>query len=341
MSLSGNCLTTAMGIMPHTSIDDAIKLALSLDIPFWPQLPKYSYFEDMYVQVSEHFPGIVIDEKNQKIFFDLDAFYGELPDYAEKMEDANFLKLSPKYSVALDSFLEQDLHLFHAIRGQSIGPVSYGLKITDRDMVPIIYNDEVKDILFDFIARKLNVQYDQIKEKHDNAFVWLDEPGLAFLFGSFTGYSGERAAEDYRNFLSNVRGPRGVHLCGNPDWSFLLNMDLDILSIDSFGWGHIFTRYHDEVIAFLTRGGIISWGIVPTLTEEIEAQTVDLLVKQLEDFWDYLAGMGVDKKLILDRAWLAPARCCLVNSNGSASVEQAFKVLKEISNRIRDKYSLY
>ena len=141
--------------------------------------------------------------------------------------------------------------------------------------------------------------------------------------------------------MSNVRGPRGVHLCGNPDWSFLLNMNLDILSIDSFGWGHIFTRYHDEVIAFLKRGGIISWGIVPTLTEEIEAQTVDLLVKQLEDFWDYLARMGIDKKLILDRAWLAPARCCLVNSNGSASVDQAFKVLKEISTRIRDKYSLY
>ena len=54
-NLPGNCLTTAMGILPHPTIEDALELALTLDIPFWPQLPKYSFFEDMYVQVSEHF----------------------------------------------------------------------------------------------------------------------------------------------------------------------------------------------------------------------------------------------------------------------------------------------
>ena len=30
-------------------------------MPFWPQLPNYSYYEDMYVQAAEHFPGIVLD----------------------------------------------------------------------------------------------------------------------------------------------------------------------------------------------------------------------------------------------------------------------------------------
>ncbi len=57
MKPEGNCQTTAMGIMPHTDVKRAIELALSLDIPFWPQLPKVNYFEDMYVQISEHFPG--------------------------------------------------------------------------------------------------------------------------------------------------------------------------------------------------------------------------------------------------------------------------------------------
>lgn len=58
MNMKGNCRTTAMGILPHTDIEGAIDLALTLDIPFWPQLPHYSYYEDMYVQVSENFPGI-------------------------------------------------------------------------------------------------------------------------------------------------------------------------------------------------------------------------------------------------------------------------------------------
>ena len=47
-----------MGIMPHTDIGRALELSLGLDIPFWPQLPHVSYYEDMYVQASEHFPGI-------------------------------------------------------------------------------------------------------------------------------------------------------------------------------------------------------------------------------------------------------------------------------------------
>jgi len=60
MQLEGNCQTTAMGIMPHTDVDRALELALSLDIPFWPQLPKVNFFEDMYAQVSQHFPGIIL-----------------------------------------------------------------------------------------------------------------------------------------------------------------------------------------------------------------------------------------------------------------------------------------
>jgi hypothetical protein len=39
----------------------ALDAVLSLDIPFWPQLPRLSYYEDMYVQASEHFPGIILD----------------------------------------------------------------------------------------------------------------------------------------------------------------------------------------------------------------------------------------------------------------------------------------
>ena len=54
-----------MGIMPHTGIEEALELALSLDIPFWPQLPRVSYYEDMYAQASQHFPGIDVDLENK------------------------------------------------------------------------------------------------------------------------------------------------------------------------------------------------------------------------------------------------------------------------------------
>ena len=69
MPIPGNLLTTAMAVMPHTDVRRALDPALSLDTPFWPQLPNYSYYEDMYVQASEHFPGICLDLQNRKLSF--------------------------------------------------------------------------------------------------------------------------------------------------------------------------------------------------------------------------------------------------------------------------------
>ncbi|UCG09639.1 MAG: hypothetical protein JSV83_01005 [Desulfobacterales bacterium] len=54
LPIPGNLLTTAMAVMPHKDSTQALEVALSLDIPFWPQLPRLSYYEDMYVQASEH-----------------------------------------------------------------------------------------------------------------------------------------------------------------------------------------------------------------------------------------------------------------------------------------------
>ncbi len=36
MPIPGNLLTTAMAVMPHIDVDQALKTALSMDIPFWP-----------------------------------------------------------------------------------------------------------------------------------------------------------------------------------------------------------------------------------------------------------------------------------------------------------------
>ncbi|MEW6274394.1 MAG: hypothetical protein AB1556_04680 [Bacillota bacterium] len=341
MAFKGNCRTTAMGILPHTDVERAVDLALTLDIPFWPQLPRYSFYEDMYVQVSEHFPGIRIDEEKQRIHLNLAAFYEELPEYAQKSADEALFSLSPQYSAALRAFLARDLSGYAAVRGQCIGPLSYGLKITTEDLKPIIYNDDVRMFLFDFIARKVNAQVKQLQAVHPNVFVWVDEPGLEILFGSFTGYPSGRAKEDFAGFLAQIEGLKGVHLCGNPDWSFLLQgLNLDILSVDIFGNGYIFTRYAEEIKAFLEAGGILSWGIVPTLTEELSAEGVLSLVERLEGFWAYLEARGLHRELILSRAWLAPARCCLVNADGHVTVEKAFAVLREVSRVLREKYRL-
>ncbi|MDR3540335.1 MAG: hypothetical protein P4L69_05130 [Desulfosporosinus sp.] len=41
--LPRKALTTAKGILPHINLPKAQKLALSLDIPFWPKLPHFRF----------------------------------------------------------------------------------------------------------------------------------------------------------------------------------------------------------------------------------------------------------------------------------------------------------
>ena len=333
--LPGRALTTAMGILPHVNLDEALRLSLSLDIPFWPQLPKYRFTEDMYAQFAQHFPGLLIDEEHELLRFSPQLFAENLDAYLEQSQNEDYFGLSPDFSAAFHTFLQQDLAAYPLVRGQAVGPISFGLKISDTDLKPMIYNDFAREILYDFLRRKVAWQYRELSKVHSQAFVWLDEPGLEMIFNSFSAYTSEVAQGEYRDFLAQLPGPKGVHLCGNPDWSFLLRLNLDILSVDAFSWGHIVVRYTDEVKEFLRRGGILVWGITPTLTAELREETVESLFRRLVELWQFLGKHGLDESLIFERSWLAPSRCCLINADGVTSVETSFSLLKRVAERIK------
>jgi hypothetical protein len=328
-----------MGIMPHRDIERALEVALSLDIPFWPQLPRVSYFEDMYVQALENFPGVRIDAVDQKILFNLSRFYEELPTYFEKADDPQTFRLTKEFSLVYHRFLERDLSYYPAIRGQMISPISLGLKIVDENQKSIIYHDEVREVLFDFIQKKVNQQYKELREKNPNAFVWVDDPGLALIFNALSGYNEFQAKIDLDRFLEGLEGPKGVHLCAKPDWDFLLKSKMEILSFDSFNCGAMIVNY-PSLKDFLVRGGVISWGIVPTYTELLEQETIDSLMEKLENFWEELSHKGLDQEKLLRQSLLAPATCNLMNPDKEKTVEKAFEVLKDLSEKVRERYHL-
>ena len=95
------------------------------------------------------------------------------------------------------------------------------------------------------------------------------------------------------NFFSMIDRPRGVHLCGNPDWDFLLGLDMDILSMDVYTNGEIFSSYASSIKRFLDRGGILSWGIVPTNFEPFEKENIESLETMLENVWESLYEKGI------------------------------------------------
>ena len=237
-------------------------------------------------------------------------------------------------------FLEMDLSGYAAIRGQLEGPVSFGLKVLDENERPLIFNEEVRPVLIDFMARRVNAQLKRLQEKNPRAFMFIDEPGLQFIFSSVSGYTDIMAREDFESFFGQIERPRGIHLCGNPDWDFLLKQDMEILSFDAYRNGPIFTQYKKSIQKFLDRGGILSWGLVPTQTELFSQESVPALIERLEGFWEGLYRMGFDREQLLSQSQLSPATCCLVNPDFEKTVEAAFGWIREISRRLREKYRL-
>lgn len=338
MPFDGNLITTGMGILPHKDMERALKLAMSVDIPFWPQLPRMSFFEDMYVQASENFPGIVLEPENLNIWLNTEKFYNELENALARFSDDDFFRMSPEFSATYHSFLSQDLSSFVSIRGQLEGPVSFGLKVLNEDKKPIIFSEEVRSILFDFMARRANVQLKELKEKNKNAFMFIDEPGLQYIFSSVSGYTNDMARADFEGFFNQIEHPRGIHLCGNPDWDFLLNLDIDILSFNAYNCGDIFIKYRSSIKRFLDRGGIIGWGLIPANYDEFKKESLEGLVHHIEKLWLDLVKVGFDMEEIIKKSILMPATCALLNPDEFKTVEDAYGWLKEVSLKLREKY---
>jgi hypothetical protein len=340
MPIPGNLLTTAMAVMPHIDVDRALEVALSLDIPFWPQLPHVSYYEDMYVQASEHFPGMVLDMENQTLSFSMDKFLVEFEETMSHFEEPDYFDISPQYSAVYHKFLEMDLGERPAIRGQLEGPISFGLNVKDQDDRPILFDDTVRPFLLEVMARRVNAQLKRLKQINPNAFMFIDEPGLQFIFSAMSGYNDVAAREDMEGFFASIERPRGVHLCGNPDWDFLLNLDIDVLSMDVYTNGEVFASYAGSIKKFLARGGTLVWGITPSNFEPSQAENLDSLRNMLLDMWTFLERRGLDRDQMLAQSLLSPATCCLVNQDGTVTEDKAFAQIQTLSQRLREEFDL-
>ena len=114
----------------------------------------------------------------------------------------------------------------------------------------------------------------------EKVICFIDEPILS-AFGSSTYVSVKR--EDVVALISEVIDAvhaegaiAGIHCCGNTEWSILIDAGVDIVNFDAFGYGETIALYPDAVSRFITGGGLIAWGVVPT-SPAIREQTVETL----------------------------------------------------------------
>jgi hypothetical protein len=354
MDFKPRFLGTAIGSMPFEDPEHAVDVSLAcLDAPIWPQLPKRGLLERMEIQYSEGLPSIIIDNLKNRMYFDTsvdysDAFAEFYEKYMAAMDpgsgngDCSSMAISEKFSKGLYTFerrLKSKNMRFPFLKVQTTGPCSFSLTITDENKRAIYYNEEFRDVIVKAMAMKCRWQIQEFKPYADRIICFIDEPILS-AFGSSTYVSVKR--EDIVSVLNEVISSvhadgalAGIHCCGNTEWSILADAGVDIINLDAFGFGETIVMYADRMKKFLSDGGSIAWGVVPT-SKAIREHTVDTLEQQLESVMDGLAAKGIDKKLIVSQSLITPS--CGTGSLETGDAEKVFALLKQLTVRMKEKY---
>ena len=96
-------------------------------------------------------------------------------------------------------------------------------------------------------------------------------------FGSaYVSISREEAIGLFNDVLGGIPALRGIHCCGNTDWSVLISADVDIINYDAFNYLDTIFYFEEDLRRFVTRGGRIAPGIVPSSEEVMNATSADM-----------------------------------------------------------------
>jgi hypothetical protein len=208
--------------------------------------------------------------------------------------------------------------------------VSLGLTVVDQDLRSILYNDLLADAIVKNAAMNARWQVRQLRAIRPHVIVFVDEPYMASFGSAFISLSREQVITMLDEIFAAIHQEgalAGVHCCANTDWSVLLGTAVDILNLDAYGYLENLALYPADLRAFLDRGGVIAWGIVPN-TSDIFSVTPEGLAQRLRDGLKLIGdkarahGVAIDVDELAQRSLIAPS-CGL----GPATVEIADRAL--------------
>ncbi len=336
MQLPQPFATTQVGSYPHAELGDLCQtLAKCLDIPVWPQLPRRTFRENMYVQYASRLPGAVIDEAHEKLIVDTSA---DLSPAVEELfshyieEDADWFALDPEFAAGFYAMLKALKSTpGEWVKGQITGPVSFGLTVTDQNRRSVMYDDLLADALVKYFVMSARWQTRQLKAVRPNVLMSVDEPYLAAFGSAYVSLSREQVVASLDEVFEGIHAEGGVasvHCCGNTDWSMLLETGVDVLNLDAFGYLENLALYPAELRSFLDRGGAVMWGIIPN-TQDIFEHSAAQLADRLRAGFDLISQKAGSRGIVIGPDELASASLIAPSCGlGPATIEIAEAALE-------------
>ena len=349
-----NCM--AIGSLPNKNVESAMKIVENIfSIPFWPQLAKFSKNEDMIKQFLENLPGLTVDSKLGKVYLEneSDVFFKQLEnlflDYEEIISDINS-KILDNYAITTQN--SSTINSFFQIvketkpkfaKGQIVGPFTLATSLTDKEGKCAFYDETLREIIIKTLSLKALWQIKEIKKANSatTPIIFIDEPSISQLGTSaFITISKEEVVQILKEISDLIKAHgalSAIHCCGKCDWTVPIESEVDIINLDGFFFSQNLSLFSNELKPFLKNGGIIAWGIVPTLDKEALGKTdINEMIAKFEEAIDYLVKKGIDKDLLINQSMVTPS--CGAGSLSIELAEKAMNLTKELSLKLQEKY---
>ncbi|NMB35343.1 MAG: hypothetical protein GX989_03530 [Firmicutes bacterium] len=341
-------LATGIGSLPYREAAPALDLIQETlpRGPHWPQLPQRAKDEGFVQQyLGPLFKlGILNTEKGGTPFFvDRDVHWPEksadfyelyfscLAEENTKEDPLSFFAFSPASAAGFYKFLEQKWGTLAErpsfLKGQIAGPLSLGLQLTAGDQNPAFYHDELREMIVKALVLNICFQVRSLKKFSLPVVIFIDEP-LLFFYGQQAGISlsREQIGQSLAELVAAIAAEgayAGIHCCAGADWSILFELSPHIVSFDAYSYFDSLLVYSAEMEAFLSRGGCLAWGLVPTMGG-LEAETVFSLQEKFFQGIRRLSRLGVSADLLARQYMLTPS--CGAATLSLAEGEQVYRL---------------
>ncbi len=339
------CASVAVGSLPYEDARRAMDLILECtpEIPAWPQLPRRSFLENMYVQFSEGLPGANLDLDAQRFWVSDEPPADDVADFVEKLalDNLDLFAVSADRAAGL-AVLEAALTSPTSagssppyVKGQVIGPVSFGLSVLREDRRGLLFDDTQRELATMLLAMKARWQERRLRlwAPASVPLIVFDEPYLAQIGSAFVNVPRELYLPLLEQCLEPLECLKGIHICGGTDWESVVALAIDLLSFDAADHLDSVTTQREAFASFVAEGGLLAWGAIPTddRTRSLGAEEVGRRILSGVEALEQTGAVSVDEVLL--SSLISPA--CGTGALPVEVAERCFRLGAETSAWLR------
>ena len=300
---------TAVGSLPHHDPVVAAELVVRAlpDLPAAPQLPNRSRRELMLAQAADGVRGVSVTEDGALAVDDDELGVGDVESFADDCWDS------------LLTFLRLTKDRQGPVKVQLAGPVTLAVAL-ERGGAHV---GKATQVAAEAVRRRAAALLKLVAD-NDERVLCLDEPWLA-------GAHPAIPVEDVVAGVIEALDPPtmgGVHCCGLADWDALLAR----VPAETVASIPLPSARPASIAQFLTNGGIVAWGAVPTQPPYVT--DVDELWDRLRPVLRAVVAEGCPEDVVRSRSWVTP-ECGLAGLSESAA-EDALAGARGLADRLPD-----